>query len=181
MLHDVAIRRLEPRMIVELRADPDAAARVLAAGALQLPGRANRAVSTGDAAVAWIGPRRWLIQAPAAREAVLVATLDRTAAAEPLLDLAVVSDMFAIFEIAGAGAVDVLAQGCALDLEDDALPVGGVTGTELWQIAAILRRVAGGFEILVDRSLAGFLENWLVTAAGGSAVPIHAATQFFRG
>ena len=180
MLHAVSIRRSAPRLIVELRGDPAAAARVAARCGLALPVRPNREAKTGAIAVAWIGPRRWLIQAPAETETTLLAALDAACAAEPMLDAAVATDMFAIFEIDGAGAVDLLAQGCALDLDGDALPADGVTGTEMWQVAVILRRVAPGFEILVDRSLAGFLENWLVTAARGQQ-DLDAAIRAYLG
>lgn len=179
MLHDVRIWSLEPRMILELRGDPEAFARVAAACALPSPTRANSAAAVGDVAVAWVGPRRWLIQGPAAAETALLAPLERAVDAEPLLDLAAVGDMIAVFAVDGAGAVDVLAQGCALDL--DGLCADVVTGTEMWGIGVVLCRVAGGWEILVDRSLAGYLESWLLTAAGGRSDRVHAATQFFRG
>lgn len=181
MLHAVDIRSLARSSLIELRGDAAAVARVAAACGLPLPRQANREAAAGGIAVAWIGPRRWLVIAPAADEAALVARLECALADEALLDMAVVSDMFACLAVGGEGAIDVLAQGCALDLEGDALPVGGITGTEMWQVGVILRRVEQGFEILVDRSLEGFLENWLVTAAGGRPERIHAATQFFRG
>lgn len=179
MLHDVRIHSLEPRLIVELRGDPQAFARVAAACALAQPRLANSEAAAGGIAVAWIGPRRWLVHGPTAVGAALLERLGLEVAGEPLLDLAAVGDMLAAFAVTGPGAIDVLAQGCALDL--DGLPRDAVTGTEMWGVGVVLRRVDGGWEILVDRSLAGFLETWLVTAAGGRSDRVHAATQFFRG
>lgn len=182
MLHDVTIARREVRALIELRGDADAAARVAPAAGVVLPARPNRVAHGADGACsAWLGPRRWLVMAPIAREDQLCEAIARAARLEPLLDWAAVSDMHAVLTIAGPGVVDVLAQGCALDLEGDAFAVDTMTGTEMWGVGVLLRRAADGFEILVDRSLAGFLENWLVTAAGGRSGLRHAATQFVKG
>lgn len=182
MLHDVTIVPGDLQALVELRGEPEAAARVAAGCGFDLPARPNSvAAGAGGLNVAWLGPRRWLALAPIVDEESLCSRVAAAALAEPLLDWACVSDMHAALVVAGPGAVDVLAQGCALDLEREAFASDAMTGTEMWGVGVLLRRTRDGFEILVDRSLAGYLENWLVTAAGGRSGLRHAATQFVKG
>jgi sarcosine oxidase gamma subunit len=52
------------------------------------------------------------------------------------------------------------------------MPAGSATGTELWGAAVIIIRSEGpqpGFRIIVDRSHAGFIEDWLTVASGGTS------------
>jgi heterotetrameric sarcosine oxidase gamma subunit len=159
------------RAVVEIRGDAAAVARVLSAAGLAAPQRPNSAVASaapgGDAAVLWIGPRRWLAMADPARETALADAIAAAAAAEPLALAAVVTDMLAGLALQGAGARDLLEQGTPLALDD--LGADGATMTELFMVPALLRRAGDGWEIWIDRSLAAYLEECLRVANGGEA------------
>jgi heterotetrameric sarcosine oxidase gamma subunit len=166
MRYDVAIDTLAPRAIVELRGDPSVAAQVFAAAGCTAPDTPNRCARSGDREVMWIGPRRWLVFAPAAAEQSLAA-LSETAASEPLLAAALVSDMYDGIAVDRPGWRDVIAQGTPLDL--DALADDAATMTEMFGVAALLRRGAAsadGVELWVDRSLTRYLIDCLDAAVG---------------
>lgn len=160
MRYQVEITELAPRAMIELRGDPDAAARCLTAAGLPVPTRRNHA--EGD--VLWLGPRRWLVMAPIEREAALVASLLAAAAHEPTLIAANVGDMWSGLALRGPGAVDVLIQAIPLDL--DRLRDGAATMTDVFAVPALLHRGVDGFELWCDRSLAQHLNESTSVAAG---------------
>jgi heterotetrameric sarcosine oxidase gamma subunit len=166
MRYDVAIDTLAPRSSAIARGDPSVAAQVFASAGLAAPDAPNRCTRSGDREVMWIGPRRWLVFAPASAEQSLAALVER-AADEPLLAAALVSDMHAGVAIGRRGWRDVVAQGTPLDL--DTLADDAATMTEMFGVAALLRRGAaraGGVELWLDRSLTRYLIDCLDAAAG---------------
>ena len=138
------------------------------AAGLRLPETRNEALQAdGGVHLMRIGPRRALALAFLEAEAALDSAFSRGFAKVAAADVANVSDMFAAFAVEGPGALDVLKQGAPLDLSPAAFPVGSATGTEMWSAALILIREAEDrYAILIDRSLAGYLEDWLTTANG---------------
>lgn len=77
-----------------------------------------------------------------------------------------VSDANVTLAIEGPQATDVLARGCGLDLRDTIFGQDGCTRTRLAQLPVMLRRVnTERFELLVDRSAAAWLHDWLLDAA----------------
>ncbi len=149
---------------VEIRGDAAAAGRVLAQAKLEAPSKPNTARATGTSSVLWLGPRRWLVLAPREVEGSLATALEAASASEPLALAANVSDMLTGFAVRGAGAADVVAQGTPLDLE--ALPPDAATMTDLFAVPALVRPAAGGFDVWIDRSLAGYVEECLAIANG---------------
>jgi sarcosine oxidase, subunit gamma len=142
----------------------------LAAAGLPFPACAGmRAVLPDGCSVLRAGPRRVVIMADIAMEAELGRALARGFAACPDADVTLVSDMFSVFDLTGPGAADVLAQGAPLDLSEAAVPAGRGIGTELWGTTVILIPIKGtetGFRIVVERSFAGYIEDWLAVASG---------------
>lgn len=160
MRYQVEITVLEPRTVIELRGDPDAAARCLAAAGLSVPTRRNHA----EGEVLWLGPRRWLVMAPIEREAALAASLLAAAGREPMLVGANVSDMWSGLALRGPGAIDVLAQATPLDF--DRHVDGDATMADVFAVPALLQRRSDGFELWCDRSLAQHLRESTSVAAG---------------
>lgn len=78
-----------------------------------------------------------------------------------------VSSAWTIVEVAGANAEALLASGCSLDLHESNFPVGQCARGLISHVGVVIyRREAGdGYHILVDRSLAADLWNWLHGAA----------------
>lgn len=138
---------------------------------LALPQSGQQVVSRSNGCtVLRLGPRRAFILSEASSEAALGDMLDAAFAAVPDADVVLVSDMFTTLEITGEGALDVLAQGAPLDISEAAFPAGSGTGTELWGTTVVLTRhhsAEPSFQIIVERSYAGFIEDWLIVASGG--------------
>ena len=163
----IDITTIAPRAVIELRGDPAAALRCLAAAGLRAPTRANSIAAHPDGAeVLWLGPRRWLVMAPLLHETALAARLDEAASAEAMLATVCVSDMWTGIALRGSGAPDVLAQGTPLDFEAERFPADAASFTDLFAVTALLRRAADGFEIWCDRSLARHITDSLRIAAG---------------
>ncbi|HRJ69954.1 MAG TPA: sarcosine oxidase subunit gamma family protein [Beijerinckiaceae bacterium] len=121
-------------------------------------------------AILRFGPARVLIRADLSREAALADRLEPAFATVGDADVARVSDMYAVFQVAGSSAEDVLRQGAPLDLSADRLPQGSVVATELWAITAFISRdrtAEASFTLMVERSYAGYVADWLAVANGG--------------
>ena len=101
----------------------------------------------GDAL--WLGPNEWLVLG--AREE---AYADASAAVD-------VSANRVCLELAGPGAADVLARGCALDLHPSVFPPGSCAQTLLARAQVILYGTeADVFRLLVRPSYADYLRAW---------------------
>ena len=155
---------IAPHAVVEIRGVAEAAQRVMTAAGLAAPSKPNVARMSGDAAVLWLGPKRWLVLGPRAREDDLAGALESAVAREPLAAAANVSDMFAGVALRGLGAGEILAQGTPLDF--DALAPDAATMTDLFMIPAVIRRAQGGYDIWIDRSLSQYLDECLRVANG---------------
>ncbi|MGL4438037.1 MAG: sarcosine oxidase subunit gamma [Bosea sp. (in: a-proteobacteria)] len=167
------IVRLPMIALFEARGTEAGLSAALSASGLELPSDAHRVASQAmGATVLRLGSRRVLIMAEASSEVALGKALEVAFATVPDADIALVSDMFTAFEVSGAGALDILAQGAPLDLSDTSFPVGHGAGTELWATTVVLIRKDGPephFRIIVERSYAGFIEDWLNVASGGKS------------
>lgn len=176
--YDAAVSPLPAGALFDARGGEAALAAFAAAAGAPPATAANRFTATGDVRALRIGPRRVLIQAPLAREAGIAAALEAVAVGDEMADVALVSDMWSGFVVAGPGATDILAQGTPLPLSADAFPPGAATGTEMWAVAVILiREATDRFVVMVDRSLAGYLANWLAVANGAEGGPIPAGLK----
>ena len=101
----------------------------------------------GDAI--WLGPDEWLVLG--GRE-------------EDYADMPAAVDVSAnrvCLELSGAGAADVLARGCALDLHPSVFPTGRCAQTLVARAQVILYRTEDAFRLLVRPSFAEYLRAWL--------------------
>jgi heterotetrameric sarcosine oxidase gamma subunit len=141
---------------IEVRGDGPGA---LSAAGLGVPTAANTMWRDDNCRVLWLGRDCWLVLAPLEREATLRDVLESAGHAVNL------SDSLLRFELIGAGAADVLAQGSALDFDRFGPPA--CARTALGRIAVILLRTDEGFDILVDRAYRSYFLSWLARATGG--------------
>ena len=110
----------------------------------------------------WLAPNDWLLVNPAPDiDSVSSALRDSAGGAT-----AVVTDMtdaWSIIDISGEDAVARLVEGCSVDFHDEVFPSGRYALTRLQHLSVIIHRLddTPRFRILVDRSVAQFLRDWL--------------------
>lgn len=165
----VVLKPVAGRAVLDLRAVPgpscDAFATVLG---FPLPMAASLGTADAERRVhaLWAGPGNWLIACPESERPVLQTQL--CAALEGMTGaLTDVSHGYAVLNISGASALDVLAQGCGIDLDPSVFIEGACAMTALARMPAVIHRLprGGGHDLYVARSLADSLWQF-VTMAG---------------
>lgn len=161
--------------MVTLKADlaaPAVTAALEAVLGLAVPPR-RRILGGLAGGAAWMAPDELLLLVPRAEAA------DRAAALDAALDgthrlVADVSDARAAFRVAGPGAREVIARGAPVDLHPDAFRPGDLRRTRLGQVACafwIPEPAPGTVELVVFRSVAAFVADWLENAAKSTVSP----------
>ncbi|MGW4643177.1 sarcosine oxidase subunit gamma [Sphaerisporangium sp. NPDC004334] len=133
-----------------LRVDP---ARAPSSLGMRLPLEPGTWLRSGEADVVWLGPDEWLVigEAPLSRSEE-VAVTDVSAQRTTIV-------------VAGPGARDLLAHGCALDLHPSVFGPGRCAQTTLARAQVLLIAGEEEFRVLVRASYARYLAAWLVDAA----------------
>lgn len=160
----IVLRELPPSAMIDVRLDPTNAAMLDAtqkATELDLPLAPGKFSAHGQRSALWFGPDQWLIIAPSAEAASLVRSLAATAGSA--VD---VSDLRAEFELAGPLAADVLRKGCGIDLHPRVFRPGDCALTTLARVRIALRQTdkRPAYRLLVERSVAPYLWDWLIDA-----------------
>lgn len=164
----VQIRERPLSSCIDLRLDArNAAARQAVADALgaALPGP-NAWVAAADTHILWQAHDEWLLIGADGAQAIAAFRL-RSALGGMHYALTDVSDLRAAFELRGPRARDVLQKGCAVDLHPRAFNAGSCVSTALARVRVTLRQMdaAPPYEVLVERSFAGYLWDWFTDAA----------------
>jgi sarcosine oxidase subunit gamma len=161
----LAMRALPAAARLLLRGGVEAAERAGAVLGLPIPLVPCRASERAERAALWLGPDEWLLLAPEAETADLLAAQGSALAGLPHA-LTDVGHRQAGIELAGPLAAETLNAGCPLDLELEAFPVSMCTRTLLGKAEVVLwRREAGTFHVEVQRSLASYAWRFLEEAA----------------
>lgn len=114
-----------------------------------------------DPLVCWLGPERWLVSSQGSSAPGLIDEL-RAATEGSLAAIVDISDSVTLIQLVGEAARHLLARGTGLGLDDRALGPGRCARTRLASLAVLLRPLEeSGYELLVDRSEAQFLLDWL--------------------
>ncbi|MFF4400616.1 sarcosine oxidase subunit gamma [Streptomyces sp. NPDC001480] len=171
------VRELPCLTQLTLRLEPGSAAASAVESCLgvTLPGPV-RAELSGDVKVLWMGPDEWLLVAPDGERDDLLARL-RSAVGDEFATVTDVSAQRTTLALSGHLVREVLAQGCAIDLDPRVTPVGSCPTTLLAQapVTLVVRgEAASGVWLLVRSSFASYLAAWLVDACTeyrGSTVP----------
>ncbi len=127
-----------------------------------LPGGPEEKVNN-DAAAYWLAPNDWLLVNPAAdTDSIKVALRDASGDATSVVTE--VTDSWSIIDLSGEDAPARLAQGCSVDLHYSVFPAGRYALTRLQHLSVIIHRLDDipRFRVLVDRSVAQYLRDWLV-------------------
>ncbi|MDW8809626.1 sarcosine oxidase subunit gamma family protein [Streptomyces scabiei] len=166
-----AIRLAELPFLTQLdvRLDPKGAAAdaVGLALGLPLPLEPDTVVRAGELTALWLGPDEWLLVGPPGGGRELESRI-REAAGEEHISVTDVSAQRTTVLVAGAGARDLLAHGCSLDLHPRAFGPGRCAQTTLGRTQVVLvarEEPSAGFWVLVRSSFAGYLADWLLDAA----------------
>jgi methylglutamate dehydrogenase subunit D len=130
-----------------------------AALGIALPAAGGSAEAEGVAALS-IGPGRWLIIAAEAAIAGLPELPDTQAAVTDL------TGGRAILTLTGPRAAPTLMKGTAIDLDPASFPEGAVAATALARMPAAIWRRTGGYDVIIPRSYAVSLLEWLLQAGG---------------
>lgn len=154
---------------INLRGNPDdagfadACARVLGAS---LPVVPNTVAEGESVIVAWLGPDEWLVLTEVDAQDGLAAEL-RAALGEVHSAVTDVTGGQTVIAVHGRRAADVLAKGTPLDLHPRVFGAGCCAQTLVAKSAAFIRVLEPGdaFEIVVRRSFADYLWQWLRDAA----------------
>jgi sarcosine oxidase subunit gamma len=141
---------------VSLRADPALASRVPFA----LPLVPNTWRSTGAREALWLGPDEWLVVAEPGSAGAVVAALERAldGAHRSVVD---VSANRAVAELSGDGRLDLLAEGCGLDLHPRSWRDGSCAQTLLARVPVLLQEREHATRVFVRSSFAAHLVDWL--------------------
>ena len=146
----VSVAVLPPVARLNLRIAPADLATASAAFGLPLPGDIGQGVANGDRAAWCLGPDEWLLHAPEAEQAAIVADFAKARAITPH-SLTVISDREFTIAITGPRAQELLSVACPLDLSRMA---PGTTKRTLFDSAQVvlIRDSDDAFRIEVWRS-----------------------------
>lgn len=154
--------------LVNLRGSPaDAGFLETARDALgcALPVTANTFTRSGSRRCLWLGPDEWLVVCEQDEQKDTVVLLrDRLAGRQAaVIDLGAA---YAVLELRGAKAPEVLAKACSLDFHPRAFRAGQCAQSNFARTRAIVMREddATLFRLFVHRSFAGYLAEWLLDA-----------------
>ena len=161
MGYEVTVQELPLRAVFDLKGERTALA---AWCGFTLPDRPNRQAVAGRGQAALIGPDHWLLWDDLAQEPDLVASL-RPDAAPAELSIVPISDTLAFLAVTGPDAGEVLAVATPLDLHPSVFGMEDIAFTEAHGIKALIRCLAGGFEIGIDRSYANWFRMMLERCA----------------
>jgi heterotetrameric sarcosine oxidase gamma subunit len=133
------------------------------------PHAPNSCARGNDVEVCWLGPREWAV--------IGLSGVALAQAVTPNLGLAHVADVtdaWTRWRIRGAGALDVLAKGCSLDL--DAFDQTCCARTLLGQVAILLIKQPDAWAIHAERALSEHLGQWFAQAGVYLHVAVGATT-----
>ncbi|RVU27994.1 sarcosine oxidase subunit gamma [Streptomyces antnestii] len=153
------------QLTLRVRPGSPAAAAVEATLGITLPGPSGSEMA-GDVKALWMGPDEWLLVAPEGQQDDLAGKL-RAAIGDEFATVTDVSAQRTTLSLSGDLVRDVLAQGCAIDLDPRVTPVGSCLTTVLAQAPVTLvvrEEAASAVWLLVRSSFATYLATWLVDA-----------------
>jgi sarcosine oxidase subunit gamma len=114
--------------------------------------------------VYWLSPNEWLIVCPHADEQSLADQLREGLHAQ-VASVVQISGGQTVFLLEGNSARELLAKGCPLDLHPRAFAIGHCAQSHVEKVPVLLRPIAGGIELVVRRSFADSLWQWLEMVA----------------
>ena len=150
------------RLRVALR-DAESAGRELGLPLAPLTSRA------GEPTALWIAPDQWLLMSSDETAEILAGRIERSLG-DLLHHATDASDALACFVVSGRAARGLLAMGSGVDFDERAFGPGRCVRTRFAKIAVVVHCVAADrFELIFDRSVVLYLEQWLRRAITDAA------------
>ena len=133
---------------------------------VELPTEPNTVALGGKYIVLWLSESEWLVITPENQETNLIKQLENklSGMSASITDL---SSGQVILRITGPSVRNVLSKGCTIDLHTRSFGVGECAQTLLAEVGVTMRQIddTPSFELIVRRSLAEYLCNWLIDAS----------------
>jgi sarcosine oxidase subunit gamma len=158
----VSVTELPASARFSLRVGPAGRAAAATALGLKLPEGIGARATGGARSALCLGPDEWVLHAPEAEAAAIVAAFAGLAAPHSLVD---VSDREIAFAIEGPAALDLLACGCPRDLARLAVGAGARTVFDSVQVV-VTREVEDRVRLVVWRSFVPHVRAILALATG---------------
>ncbi|MDB5575501.1 MAG: hypothetical protein JWR80_677 [Bradyrhizobium sp.] len=117
----------------------------------------------------WLAPGEWAVLSPA--EDLKLAGRIEASCAGTLAHVADLTRGWTAFALTGAGASDLLAKVCGLDLHPRAFAEDRCARTLLGQMPILIERSGSAFRLYVDRSLTHHMRRWLAVSANRDILP----------
>lgn len=132
----------------------------------ELPTEPNTVTLGEQFIILWLGENEWLIITPENGERELI-TLLKNKMGGIFMSFTDVSSSQCIIRVTGSHVRDVLAKGCSLDLHSRSFDVGKCAQSLIAAVGVTIRQIDStpSFELIVRRSFAEYLVNWLYDAA----------------
>ncbi len=161
----IAIQEVPFLTQLTLRVQPGSAAadRIGKALGVALPVQPCTTASGDGVTVLWLGPDEWLVVGEPDAAADLTARIKENLAEDHGAVVDTSAQRTAV-RITGTNAVDVLAHGCALDLEPSVFGPGRCVSTLLAKAQVVIVPEQDGYLVLVRSSFAEYLATWLLDA-----------------
>ena len=117
----------------------------------------------GDAAAYWLGPDEWLLAVPGGARVELEGILTGVTGVGAVVD---VSSGYVRYDLSGPRAVQVLMKASPYDFDQRVFALGRCAQTVFAKTTALIaRRGSESFRLLVRRSYADYVEQWIADAA----------------
>ena len=163
----LTLQRVSDVGYLNIRGDSNDAAFVDAikkACGVELPLKPNT-VGVGTNTMYWLGPNEWLLATQDSNAASIAKGLSKTLKNQHVA-INNLSGGQVTYRLAGDAAASLLAKGCTLDLHPGVFGPGQCAQTGLAKAAILLTPLPDnpGYEIVVRRSFADYLWQWLLRA-----------------
>jgi sarcosine oxidase subunit gamma len=164
---------------VNLRCDPrdgalaSALEQVLGCGLPRTPNTFHAAdTAAGGNRCLWLGPDEWLVIMPEGREADMARAL-RQAAGDGFAAVNELGSGQTVIELTGPRAREIIAKGCPLDLHPRVFGPGRCAQSRLARTLVTIAQIDATprFELIVRRSYADYLWQWLADASAFGITP----------
>jgi sarcosine oxidase subunit gamma len=160
----IAASEVAPLSQIDLRVDAELAARRALPVPVPVEPNTVAEASPGRADVLWLGPDEWLVVSPAEMGPSIAGEL-RAALAGTHHSIVDVSANRAVVDLVGSGSLDLLSQGCPLDLHPRRWRPGMCAGTLIGRAQAVLQQRKSSTRLFVRPSFGDYLVDWLIEAA----------------